>query len=214
MMNAWIDPLVSAMMGDKVVLFYSGHGVVEGLKDVNGEIFTLDRFGALRETALDKWIELTIILESCHSGSVADYFRRQEILSLRENLYLLPDSEAAAELLDMADNMQRMKNEISALEARKQACLNLTEEQSRDTAIVNRALQRAESLNPQIQAKWEEALIQLAEYQTRVHQLTSVTLSLPVFEEGHWENFWTNQAQLDVLSNMINQTINLARGSG
>lgn len=215
MLAAWLDPLLAARMGDEVVLFYSGHGVAEGLKDVNGTIFGLDRFGALREIALREWVDLTIILESCHSGSIADYVRRQEIVSLRDQLQAIPGSEAAGELVDIASDVQRIKDEITVLEGRKQACLNITdEEMQRDPSIVERAVQRAEAMNPQIQQRWQVALVLLTDYQARIHELTGFTVSLPVFEEGHWQDFWTNQAQLDVLSSMINQVLSLARGSG
>lgn len=215
-LNAFLDPLLNAsILGDKVVLFYSGHGEIEGLKGVDGQLLTVDRFEMLRDLALRNWVELTIILESCHSGSVADFFRRQEIRSLRDYMPLIPNSEAAAEFVAIAENIQRIKDEITQLEATKQACLNITEDElRRDPSVADRAVQRADALNPRIQAAWETALLQLVEYQAQVYRLSRVVLPLPEFEAGHWENFWTNQAQLDVLSTMINQVLTLARGGG
>lgn len=213
MMGAWLEPLESCTPGDKVVLYYHGHGTTEGLKGVQGQIFGMDRFGVLRERALGQWIDLTIILQACHTGSVTDYFRREEVQSLREHLSSLPSSDAAMELLDMAEDIQRMKDEISALEARKEACLDISEaELEADITIVDRRNAEADALSPQIQALWEAALVTLADYQARILALTGVTLAMPVFPDGHWDDFWTNPDQLDVMSTMVNRILELARG--
>jgi hypothetical protein len=115
----------------------------------------------------------------------------------------------------MAEDMQRIKDEIVELEAQKQACMDISQEELlSDPSVADRAAARAESFNPQNQVMWCTALAQLAAYQARIHQLTGVTVAMPAFEPGHWEDFWTNQAQLDTLATMINQTMNLARGTG
>ncbi len=215
MMGAWLDPLDVSMPGDKVVLFFHGHGTTQGLKDVQGRFFGMDRFGVLRERALNRWVDLTIILQACHTGSVTDYFRRQEIQSLRQHLSHLPNTEAARELLDMAEDLQRLKDQISALESRKQAMLvdMPREAYEADPNIALRLSDQANALNPQIQALWEEALIRLEQVQARVLAMTGVTLALPAFPDGHWgTDFWTNPEQLDVMSTVINRVLELARG--
>ncbi len=215
MMAAWLDPLDVSEPGDKVFLFYHGHGTPEGLKDVQGQIFGMDRFGVLRERALSRWVDLTIILQACHTGSITDYFRRQEIQSLRQHLSVLPSSEAARELLDIAEDIQRRKDEISALEARKQVLLDISDaEFEADPGILDRRNAEADALNPQIRALWDEALPRLDYYQARVLALTGETLTVPAFPDNHWENFWTSPRQLSAMSAMVNRVLELAGGGG
>ena len=215
MMAAWLDPLDVSEPGDKVFLFYHGHGTPEGLKDVRGQIFGMDRFGVLRERALSRWVDLTVILQACHTGSVTDYFRRQEIQSLRQHLSVLPSSEAARELLEIAEDIQRRKDEISALEARKQVLLDVSDaEFEADPGILDRRNAEADALNPQIRALWDEALPRLDYYQARVLALTGETLTVPAFPDDHWENFWTSPRQLSAMAAMVNRVLELAWGGG
>jgi hypothetical protein len=65
--------------GDELLFYYHGHGTMEGLIGRDGSIYTPVQMAAIRSAARGAQVNLTLVLEGCHTGVFADAVRGAEL---------------------------------------------------------------------------------------------------------------------------------------
>ena len=81
---AQIDSLLQAGLsglgaGDELLFYYHGHGTMEGLIGQDGSVYTPTQMAAIRSAARGAEVNLTLVLEGCHTGVFADAIRGAEL---------------------------------------------------------------------------------------------------------------------------------------
>lgn len=205
MTAAFTKFVAGAKPGDDVVIFYTGHGEVEGLQGVDGKVVAPTAVSGWVNQALKQGFELTVILEACHTGSTTDFVRRQESTRLQK-MGAAGGKSKAADLAQVASQLQEIKDRLAKLERAKQA---LMEEPLVNDLIKKGTLERESKKHEKIiKAAWDKALPEIKQLADKVKGLAGESLKVPAFSG---ESEWLNTRQLDELDTMTNTTLDLAR---
>jgi len=113
--------------GDELVFYYHGHGTMEGLIGQDGSVYMPAQMAALRSTARGAQVDLTLVLEGCHTGVFADAIQSAE---LRDTLAAMRARVGATSgvvqyarqlLLPVLDNAIAIQGQKDAFNTRVQA---------------------------------------------------------------------------------------------
>lgn len=96
MKSAIESEIARARPGDDVVIYYSGHGLPSGIVGADGA--TDPRNGILRASTIEqlihsaeaKGVNVVVALDACHSGSIGEKVRLQDIVELQRSSRLSP----------------------------------------------------------------------------------------------------------------------------
>ena len=91
MRTLWGGLINNSNEGDQIAIYFSGHGLEEGVLGIedsysNDDIFRKGEFNSLVQTATGQGVQIDIIIDACHSGSIAE-----EIRENHASLILQPD---------------------------------------------------------------------------------------------------------------------------
>lgn len=205
MIDAFSGFLTDAQPSDDVVIFYSGHGEVEGMQGVDNQFVSPQIVAGWKDQALAKGYALTVIIEACHAGSTTDFIRTQESVRIRQ-AGQASGKNKAAKLAEVAKELQQIKDGLAKLERAKQALMEepLFSRLQKDGTLD----QESKIKDKEIDAAWQEALPKISGLAKQVTTATHEQLAIPTF--GRVRE-WLNTQQLDQLDTMTNRTLELAR---
>lgn len=205
MINAFSGFLAGTEPGDDVVIFYSGHGEVEGMQGVDNQFVSRQIVAGWKDQALTKGYTLTVIIEACHAGSTTDFIRKHESERIRES-GLASGKNKVAKLAKIAEQLQQIKDGLAKLERAKQSLMEepLFSRLQKDGTLE----QEIKRKDVKIDAAWKSALPKINSLAKQVTTAAHEQLAIPTFGG---EQEWLNTQQLDQLDTMTNRTLELAR---
>ena len=107
----WGELVNQSNEGDQIAIYFSGHGLEEGVLGIedsysNDDIFTKGEFNSLIQTATGKGVKIDIIVDACHSGSIAEDVRENYAKSI------LPSDGFEADTLFLIHMIEEFKKNL------------------------------------------------------------------------------------------------------
>jgi hypothetical protein len=210
----------SVQRGDNIVVFYSGHGEMDGLQGVDNKFLAPSVVGGWMDTAFSKGFQLTVILEACHAGSIADHIRVKESTSIQKCAQLL-GKQNAYDLTKIAQKLQQIKDYLSKVEVVKQKLMEkplVTKLQKSGTLD-----QEIDKKDVEIQEAWRKEIVNIKNHSEHVNKLTGETFTLPRFSNEYtikkgdnlskilnkypfsWQNSWQKLYEFDGMLGTTNK---------